>query len=156
MTLKTRSRSPKSNHLFPPSWWCICASLVKFQPLVEEIVCTQMFYCIKKFYIIYHIIIRFWLTCRYRGNIHISGPPSRKLACYTHDRSHTRSPGMSIMRVDSWELPPSAIPLCQLPPCHLWPTRPMLSIDLYVKGCLDCTIGAFHMSIPSESSLLQN
>ena len=30
------------------------------------------------------------------------------------------------------------------------------SINLYVKGCLDCTIGAFHMSIPSESSLFQN
>ena len=26
------------------------ASLLKFQPLVEEIVCTQTFYCIKKFY----------------------------------------------------------------------------------------------------------
>ena len=31
----------------------------------------------------------------------------------------------------------------------------MLSLNLYVKGCLDCTIGAFHMSIPAESSLLQ-
>ena len=34
VTLKIRSRSPKSNHFFPQSWWCICASLVKFQPLV--------------------------------------------------------------------------------------------------------------------------
>ena len=51
------------------------------------------------------------------------------------------------MRVDSRELPLSAIPLCQLLPCHFGPPRPMLSI----KGCLDCTTGAFHMSIsPSE------
>ena len=51
VTLKIRSRSPKSNHFFPPSWWCICASLVKFQPLVKEIVCTQTFFCLKeKFY----------------------------------------------------------------------------------------------------------
>ena len=66
------------------------------------------------------------------------------------------SPGTSIMRVDSRELPLSAIPLCQLLPCHFGPPRPTLSINLYVKGCLDCTIGAFHMSISSESSLLQN
>ena len=60
------------------------------------------------------------------------------------------------MRVDSQELPLSAIPLCQLLPCHFGPPRPTLSINLYVKGCLDCTTGAFHMSIPSKSSLLQN
>ena len=60
------------------------------------------------------------------------------------------------MRVDSRELPLSAIPLCQLLPCHFGPPRPTLSINLYVKGCLDCTTGAFHMSIPSKSPLLQN
>ena len=49
----------------------------------------------------------------------------------------------------------STIPLCQLLPCHFGLPRPTLSINLYVKGCLDCTIGAFHMSILSESSLLQ-
>ena len=70
-------------------------------------------------------------------------------------RSHTRSPGISIMRVDSWELPLSAIPLCQLLPSYLGPPRPTLSINLYVKGCLDCTVGAFHMSIPVEPSLFQ-
>ena len=43
----------------------------------------------------------FLLTCRYRGYIHNSGPSSRQLACCTHGRSHTRSPGVSIMRVDS-------------------------------------------------------
>ena len=53
-------------------------------------------------------------------------------------------------------VPLSAIPLCQLLPCHFGPPRPMLSIYLYVKGCLDCTTGAFHVSIPSKSSLLQN
>ena len=50
------------------------------------------------------------------------------------------------MRVDSRELPLSAIPLCQQLLCYLGPPRPTLSISLYVKGCLDCTIGAFHMS----------
>ena len=52
VTLKIKSRSPKSDQFFPLSWWCICASLVKFQSLVKEIVCTQTFFCIKKkFYI---------------------------------------------------------------------------------------------------------
>ena len=60
------------------------------------------------------------------------------------------------MRVNSRELPLSAIPLCQLLSCHFGPPRSTLYINLYVKGCLDCTIGAFHMSIPSESSLFQN
>ena len=62
---------------------------------------------------------------------------------------------MSIMRVNSRELTFSAIPLCQLLLCHVGPPRPMLSINLYVKGCLDCTIGAFHMSIQIKPSLLQ-
>ena len=48
VNLKIKSRSPKSKHFFALSWWCICTSLVKFQPLVKEIVCTQTFYCIKK------------------------------------------------------------------------------------------------------------
>ena len=61
-----------------------------------------------------------------------------------------------LLRVDSRELPLSAIPLCQLLPHHLGPPRPMLSLNLYVKGCPDCTIRAFHMSIPAEPSLLQN
>ena len=104
----------------------------------------------------HHSSSDFLLTCRYRGHIHNSGPPSRQLACCTHGRSHTRSPGVSIKkRVDSWELPLSAIPLCKLLPSHLGPPRPTLSINLYVKGCLDCTVGAFHMSIPAEPSLFQ-
>ena len=52
-----------------------------------------------------------FLLTWYRGNIHISGTPSRLLACCTHGRSHNISPGMSIMRVDSQELPLSAIPV---------------------------------------------
>ena len=36
------------------------------------------------------------------------------------------------------------------------PPRPTLSVNLYVKGCPDCTIRAFHMSIPAEPTLLQN
>ena len=102
----------------------------------------------------------FWLTCKCRGHIHNSGPPSWQLACCTHGRSHTRSPGVSIMRVDSWELPLSAIPLCQLLPSHLGPPRPTLSINLYVRGCLDSTVGAsmcpyqwiFRSSMPSHAS----
>ena len=31
----------KSNHFFPHSQWCICASLVKFHLLSHEIECTQ-------------------------------------------------------------------------------------------------------------------
>ena len=58
VTLKIRSRSPKPNQFFPPSLGCICASLVKFQPLVKEIICTQTFYCIKKshFLSIYYVV----------------------------------------------------------------------------------------------------
>ena len=59
---------------------------------------------------------------------------------------------MSIMRVDSQDLPLSAIPLCQLLPCHLGPPRHMLSINLYVKGYLDCAIGA--STCPYQQSLL--
>ena len=57
---------------------------------------------------------------------------------HTIGRSRTRS-HISIMRVDSRELPLSAmIPLCQLLPCRLGPPRPTLPFNLYVKGCLDC------------------
>ena len=37
VTLKMRSRTPKSNHFFSPSQYCGYASLVKFHPLVQEI-----------------------------------------------------------------------------------------------------------------------
>ena len=48
VTLKIRSRSLKSNHFFALSLCCICASSIKFQPLVKEILCTQTFYSINK------------------------------------------------------------------------------------------------------------
>ena len=41
VTLKMRSRSPKSNHFFPMSQWCFYASLVKIHQLVQEIECRQ-------------------------------------------------------------------------------------------------------------------
>ena len=69
--MKIRSRSSKSNHFFPRFWWCICASLVKFQSLVKETVCTQTFYCIKKIFLQRAITLRelapspYFLLCRY-------------------------------------------------------------------------------------------
>ena len=77
-------------------------------------------------------------------------PLFQVLACCMHGRFHTRSPGVSVMRVDNRELPLSAISLFQLLPCPLEPPRPMLSINLYITGYLDCTVGAFHESIPAE------
>ena len=41
VTLKIRSMSPKSNHFFPMSQWCFCASLVKIHRLVQEVECRQ-------------------------------------------------------------------------------------------------------------------
>ena len=41
VTLKTGSRSPKSNQLVPPSQQCICASLVKICPSVQKITCGK-------------------------------------------------------------------------------------------------------------------
>ena len=108
--------------------------------------------------IIIIIIIRFLINMQAQGQHPHQWDPFQVaglLHCM-HGRSHTRSLGMSIMRVNSPELPLSAVPLCHLLLCHVGPPRPMLSINLYVKGCLDCTIGAFHMSIPAEPFLLQN
>ena len=56
---------------------------------------------------------------------------------------------MSIVRVDGRELPLSAIPLCRLFPCHLGPPRPTLSINLYVKGCLERSTCPYHRSLLS-------
>ena len=41
VTLKMRSRSPKTNCFFPLSQWCFCSSLVKIHQLVQEIECRQ-------------------------------------------------------------------------------------------------------------------
>ena len=101
-------------------------------------------------YIIYHIII-----IRLLINVQVQGQHLHQWALFqiTWQTSHQIS---WYVYHEGRELPLSAIPLCQLLPCHLGPLRLTLSINLYVKGCLNCTIGAFHISIPSESSLLQN
>ena len=41
VTLKMRSRSPKSNHVFFMSEWCFYVSLVKIHQLVQKIECRQ-------------------------------------------------------------------------------------------------------------------
>ena len=108
-------------------------------------------------FIIIIIIIRFLIRVQVQGqHPHQWAPFQIAGLLHAWQISHQISTGMSIMRVDSRELPLSAIPLCQLLPCHVGPPRPTLSLNLYVKGCLDCTIGAFHMSIQAEPSLPQN
>ena len=42
VTLKMRSKSPKSNHFFPMFQWCLCASLVKIHQFIQEIKCRQV------------------------------------------------------------------------------------------------------------------
>ena len=59
-----------------------------------------------------------------------------EVAGFTHGRSCTRSPGTSIMRVDGRELPLSAIPLCQLFPCHLGPLGPRFPSACMSKAVL--------------------
>ena len=101
-------------------------------------------------YIIYHIII-----IRLLINVQVQGQHPHQWALFqiAWQTSHQIS---WYVYHEGRELPLSAIPLCQLLPCHLGPLRLTLSINLYVKGCLNCTIGAFHISISSEFSLLQN
>ena len=59
------------------------------------------------------------------------------------------------MRVDSWELPLSANPLCQLLSFHLGLPRPTLSINLYVKGCLDCAFSPSEWGPDPQSQAVQ-
>ena len=94
----------------------------------------------------------FWLTCRYSGHIHNSGPPSRQLACCMHGRSHTRSPGVSIMRVDSWELPLSAIPLCQLFQVNLGLAGPCFPLTCMSEAVLTAPLE--RSTCPYQRSLL--
>ena len=62
---------------------------------------------------------------------------------------------MSIMRVDSRELPLFAIPLYQLLLCHLGPPRLTLSINLYVKmSKAVLTAPLEHSTCPYQLSLL--
>ena len=90
----------------------------------------KLMLCWKKMFliliIIIIIIIRFFINVQVQGQHQHQWAPFQ-VAGLLHIW-HTRSPGMSIMRVDSRELPLSAIPLCQ--PCHLGPLRPTLSINL--------------------------
>ena len=105
---------------------------------------------------IYIIIIRFLINVQVQGQHPHQWAPFQ-IAGLLHAWQISHQISRYIYHEgDSRELPLSAIPLCQLLPCHFGPPRPTLSINLYVKGCLDCTTGAFHMSIPSKSSLLQN
>ena len=39
--LENETMSPKSNHFFLPSQWCVCASLVKIHALVQKVECRQ-------------------------------------------------------------------------------------------------------------------
>ena len=104
----------------------------------------------------HHIIIGFLINVQVQGqHSHQWAPFQIAVLLHAWQISHQIS-RYAYHEVDSQELPLCAIPLCQLLPCHLWPPKPTLSLNLYVKGCLDCTIGAFHMSIPAEPSLLQN
>ena len=77
VTLKIRSRSsPKSNQFFPQSIGCICASLVKFQPLVKEIMHTQTFYCIKKAHFLsIHNVVTLKIRSRPSESNHFFHPP---------------------------------------------------------------------------------
>ena len=98
----------------------------------------------------------FRLTCRYRGqHPHSVGPLPG--SCLAASMAYL-TPDLQVCL--SWgsiaESFHSVIPLCQLLPCHLGPPMLMLSINLYATGWLDCTIEAFHMSIPAEPSLLQD
>ena len=52
---------------------------------------------------------------------------------------------MSIKKVDSWELPLSAIPLCQLLQCHLGPPRPTLSSTCMSKAVLTAPLSVPHV-----------
>ena len=60
------------------------------------------------------------------------------------------------MRVDSWELPLSAIPLCQLLPSHLWPGRgprfPLICMSKAVLTApLECSTCPYQRSLLSFS-----
>ena len=58
VTLKMRSRSPKSNHFFPMPQWCFCANLVKIHPSVQEIRVQTML--IFSLYTVATLKIRLW------------------------------------------------------------------------------------------------
>ena len=81
-----------------------------------------------------YIIIGFLLTCRCRSIIHISGPPSRKLALCTH-------------RIFMGQ---------RSLPCQLRSSWPRLPQKLHITCCSDCTTRTIHLSKPVKPSLPQN
>ena len=70
-----------------------------------------------------------------------------------HSRSHTWSPGAPFLRVNCGELPLTAVPLCQLPPCALGPPCPPLAVYLHIICCSDCTTWTRHMPKPAKPPL---
>ena len=71
-----------------------------------------------------------------------------------HGRFHTRSPGVSIMRVNSWELPLSATPLCQLLPSHLGLPGPSFPTICMSKAVLTAPLE--RSTCPYQRSLLSS
>ena len=103
----------------------------------------------------HHHHIRFFINVQVQGQHQhqwVSFQVAGLLHAWQISHQISRYICMAIMRVDSWELPLSANPLCQLLKCHLGPPRPMLSINLYVKGCLDYTVGAFHIYVHTSGA----
>ena len=58
VSLKMRSRSPKSNHFFPMSQWCLRARLVKINLSIQEIECRQAHFNIYSLYSVVTLKIR--------------------------------------------------------------------------------------------------
>ena len=81
----------------------------------------------------YHRIVRFLINMKVQGQ-HPHPLPGSWLAARMADSRYVYHESFHSLQF-----------LCHLRPCHLGPPRPMLSINLYVKGCLDCTIGVFHI-----------
>ena len=91
-------------------------------------------------------------------NVQVQGPYPQQWApfqatglLHAWQISHQIS-SVSIMRVYSWELPLSAIPLCQLLPSHLGPPRPMLPLTCMSKAVL--TVPLERSACPYQRSLL--
>ena len=99
----------------------------------------------------YHIIIRFLFNMQVQGqHPHQWAPFQIAGSLHAWQISH------QISRYVYHEgLLPRASTLCN-PSLSASSMSSWASLSLYVKGCLDCTTGAFHMSIPAEPSLLQN
>ena len=97
------------------------------------------------------------LTCRYRGNIHISGPPFRLLTCCTYGRSPTLcNPSLSAASNSSWAS--EAHPVHQSPSCpSTYISKAVLTARLecfmhpYQRTLLSFSM-RFRSSVPSRAS----